>query len=99
MSNLNNISEEYIISSKAKDLLSKMSIEEKVGQMFLIRCNKITALDDINQYKIGGFILFDNNINGETKESLTNTIKSYQENSSINLLIAVDEEGGIVNRF
>ena len=97
--NLNNISAEDIISNKAKDLLSKMTIEEKIGQMFLIRCNIITAFEDIDKYKVGGFILFDENIRGETKESLRNTIKSYQDNSPIDMIIAVDEEGGTVNRL
>lgn len=84
---------------KAKDLLSTMTLEEKVGQMFLIRCNRYTALEDIDNYKVSGFILFDENIKGETKESLSDTIKSYQDNSSINMIIALDEEGGIVNRL
>ncbi|MDV4152655.1 glycoside hydrolase family 3 N-terminal domain-containing protein [Clostridium sp. AL.422] len=84
---------------KAKELLFNMSLEEKVGQMFLIRCNSETALDDINKYKVGGFILFDANIQGETKDSLSSTIKLYQENSNINMIMAIDEEGGIVNRL
>ncbi len=87
------------IEKKAKKLLEAMTIEEKIGQMFLIRCNNVTAFDDIENYKVGGFILFDENIQGETKESLSSKIKSYQENSSINMIIAIDEEGGIVNRL
>lgn len=87
------------LQKRANEILSSMSIEEKIGQMFLIRCNKHTALEDLNEYKIGGFILFDDNINGETKESLSSTIDTYQNNSPINLIIALDEEGGTVNRL
>lgn len=87
------------LQEKANEILSSMSIEEKVGQMFLIRCNKYTALEDLNKYKVGGFILFDDNINGETKEGLSSTIDTYQNNSPINLIIAIDEEGGTVNRL
>ncbi|MFU7514412.1 glycoside hydrolase family 3 protein [Clostridium sp. HCS.1] len=87
------------IEKKAKKLLEAMTIEEKIGQMFLIRCNNVTAFEDIENYKVGGFILFDENIQGETKESLSSKIKSYQESSSINMIIAIDEEGGIVNRL
>ncbi|MCF0147772.1 MAG: beta-hexosaminidase [Clostridium sp.] len=97
--NSNPSSLEDIQLKKAKELLSNMSLEEKVGQMFLIRCNRITALEDINKYKVAGFILFDENIQGENKESLSAKIKSYQENSSLNMIIAIDEEGGIVNRL
>lgn len=89
----------YTIDKKANEILSSMSLEEKVGQMFLIRCNRDTALEDINEYKVGGFILFDNNINSETKQSLSSTINTYQTNSPINLIIAIDEEGGTVNRL
>ena len=88
-----------ILEEKANKILESMSLEEKVGQMFLIRCNRDTAIEDINLYKVSGFILFDENINNETKESLSNTIKTYQENSLINMIIAVDEEGGTVNRL
>ena len=87
------------IEKKAKKLLEAMTIEEKIGQMFLIRCNNVTAFEDIENYKVGGFILFDENIQGETKESLSSKIKSYQESSSINKIIAIEEEGGIVNRL
>lgn len=87
------------LQKRANEILSSMSIEEKVGQMFLIRCNRYTALEDINEYKVGGFILFHDNINGETKESLSSTIDTYQNNSPINLIIAIDEEGGTVNRL
>ena len=87
------------IEEKATNILKAMTIEEKVGQIFLIRCNKVTALQDINKYKVGGFILFDENIKGESKESLSDKIKTYQEKSSLNMIIAIDEEGGIVNRL
>ena len=97
--NSNNPSNEDIILSKAKDILSNMTLEEKVGQMFLIRCNSITAFEDIRQYHVGGFILFAENIKGQTKENLSNTIKEYQKTSSLNMIIAIDEEGGIVNRL
>lgn len=97
--NSNMPSTEDINLNKAKELLSTMTLEEKVGQIFLIRCNSVNAYEDIYKYKVGGFILFDENIQGETKESLSTTIKSYQEKSLINMIITVDEEGGIVNRL
>lgn len=90
---------EDINLNKAKELLSTMTLEEKVGQMFFIRCRKDSALADLQNYKVGGFILFDNNIKDETKESLTQTLSTYQSNSKIKLLIGIDEEGGIVNRL
>lgn len=87
------------IDEKANEILKTMSLEEKIGQMFLIRCNEYTAIDDINEYKVSGFILFDENIDGENKESLSSTINTYQANSPIKLFISIDEEGGTVNRL
>lgn len=84
---------------KAEDILKNMTLEEKVGQMFLVRCISNTAIRDIENYHIGGFILFDSNIVNQTKESLTSTIQNYQSLSKTPLLIAIDEEGGIVNRL
>ena len=90
---------EEIALAKAKKLLETMTLEEKVGQMFFARCRKDTAISDLTNYSLGGFILFDANIRDENKESLANTITSYQSASKIPMLIAVDEEGGTVNRL
>lgn len=84
---------------KADDILSTMTLEEKVGQMFFVRCRKDTAIDDLDKYKLGGYILFDADIKNQTKEFLTKTLKSYQDSSKLKLLIGTDEEGGIVNRI
>lgn len=97
--NNDNISKEPTNREKAEELLKTMTLEEKVGQIFLVRCKPETALEDIQEYNIGGFILFDANIVNQTKESLASTLQSYQETSDIDLLIAVDEEGGTVNRL
>lgn len=97
--NQNQFPNEDINLKKAKELLSTMTLEEKIGQMFFIRCMKDSALEDLQNYKVVGFILFDNNIKDETKESLTQTLSNYQSNSKIKLLIGIDEEGGIVNRL
>ncbi|ASW43722.1 glycoside hydrolase family 3 protein [Clostridium isatidis] len=95
----NSIPKEETNKEKAEKLLKTMTLEEKVGQIFLVRCNPETAIEDIQKYNIGGFILFDANIVNQTKESLASTIESYQETSDIPLLIAIDEEGGTVNRL
>ena len=75
-----------------------MTTEEKVGQMFYVRCPDTNALEQINQYHIGGYILFGKDFENKTKEEVTNTIQSYQNKAKIPLLIGVDEEGGTVVR-
>lgn len=80
-------------------LLSGLTTEEKVGQLFLARCRKETAAEDIAQYHLGGLVLFDRDTEDETPESLRQTLERYQESATIPLLIAVDEEGGSVVRI
>lgn len=81
------------------ELLSGMSIPEKVGQLFLARCPGEAALADIKAYHLGGYILFAEDLLDQTPESLTQKLQSYQEHASIPMLIAVDEEGGTVCRI
>jgi beta-N-acetylhexosaminidase len=75
-------------------MLKQMTLEEKVGQMFFVRCRKDQALQDILSYKPGGYILFSEDFKDRTKDDVIKVIKSYQDSASIPMLIGVDEEGG-----
>lgn len=79
-------------------LLESMTLEEQVGQLFLIRCNSETASDDLHKYHPAGLVLFGADFENQTPESVTKTIAAYQEAANLPLLIAVDEEGGTVTR-
>ncbi len=93
-------SEEFLdeIAQKAKNILSKMTVEEKVGQMFIARCPETNAVQKVTEFHLGGYILFGRDFSGKEKAEVVQTIQSYQEVSEIPLLIGVDEEGGTVNR-
>lgn len=82
-----------------QELLDSLSTEERVGQLFLARCSKSTALEDIGAFHLGGFVLFGGDFDGQTKQSMAETIARYQDAARIPLLISVDEEGGTVNRI
>lgn len=82
-----------------QEILEQMTLEEKVGQLFLARCNDAYALDHIRQYHLGGFVLFGADFQGETVSSVQDKLHEYQSASKIPLLIAVDEEGGTVTRI
>ncbi len=79
-------------------MMKTMTTEEKVGQLFFLRCRKDTAVEDLKAYSPGGYILFASDIRDHTKESLKTKIQSYQDASGTKLLIGVDEEGGGVVR-
>lgn len=84
--------------TRAKEILASMTIDEKVGQMFIVRVPTENAVEDVSTYHIGGYIMFGRDFTGETRDQIVQTINSWQANAKIPLLIGVDEEGGIVNR-
>jgi beta-N-acetylhexosaminidase len=75
-----------------------MSLQERVGQLFLARCDDAVALSDIETYYLGGFLLFGRDFQGETPDSMSEKLFTYQSAAKLPLLIAVDEEGGTVTR-
>ena len=85
-------------NDKIDELLNNMTLEEKVGQMFYVRCPEENAVEKISEYHLGGYILFGRDFADKTKEEIISDIQSYQGNSEIPLLIGTDEEGGTVTR-
>ena len=82
-----------------RDMLDAMSLEERVGQLFLARCDDAYALEHIAEYHLGGFVLFGRDFRNETPgDSVQKKLERYQSAAKIPLLIATDEEGGTVTR-
>ena len=81
-----------------RNILNSMSMEEKVGQMFFVRCPTGMAANYVSQYHLGGHILFGRDFQDKTAQEVTGTIASYQAAADVPLLIGVDEEGGTVVR-
>lgn len=81
-----------------EELLSTMTVEEKVGQMFFVRCPDTGAAEAVSEYKLGGYILFGRDFKNKTAEQVRNDISSYQSAAGVPLLIGTDEEGGTVVR-
>ena len=84
-------------------LLEDMTLEEKVGQLFFVRCPAENALEDIMTYHLGGYLLFGRDTQDKTANDLIQTIASWQTqaveyDTGIPMLIGVDEEGGTVVR-
>ncbi len=81
-----------------ESILSSMTVEEKVGQMFYVRCPDTDAVNTVEKYNLGGYILFGKDFKGKTKSQVQSAINKYQNKADIPLLIGVDEEGGTVVR-
>lgn len=85
--------------NKALEKLNTMTMDEKIGQILLARVSDVNQMKDLKTYQFGGYLLFKRDFQGKTKEEVIKMIKTYQENANIPLLIAADEEGGIVSRI
>ena len=90
---------ETVPPDPVRQMISDMSLEQRVGQLFLARCNAETAIQDIQQYHLGGLVLFGEDFENQSMESMRQTIAAYQDAAEKPLLIAVDEEGGDVTRI
>ena len=77
--------------------LDSMTLAEKVGQLFFVRCPAENAAEDVSTYHLGGYILFGRDTKDKTANELIQAIQSYQD-AAVPLLIGVDEEGGTVIR-
>ena len=86
--------------SQADSIISTMTLDEKVGQMFLARYPESSsmAIKEINEDTPGGYILFARDFKNETKDSIKQKLEECQNASKIDLFLGVDEEGGTVVR-
>lgn len=79
--------------------LTTMSGKEKITQLFLVRTPPRKAEKILKKYQLGGYILYKQDVDGETKQSLKKKIAGWKVVSKIMPLVAVDEEGGTVTRI
>lgn len=83
-------------------LISKMSLDEEIGQMVMISFNE-TQMDpalqyEIQQYHVGAVVLYAFNV--QKKDQIKSLVSGLQAASpAIPLLVATDQEGGGVNRL
>lgn len=101
---MNEIEEIEEIEDPIENIIKTMTLEEKVGQLIIAgfegRTIPAHAIDLINTYKVGGFILFSGNIgNKEQTLELLNNLKLENLNNEIPLFLSIDEEGGKVTRL
>ena len=95
--------ENLTIDEKVDKIVESMSQTEKLGQMVMIGIQGTKVYDDslymLNQYHMGGVILFDRNMeNPEQVKQLTSDLQA-QSNEKVPLFIGIDEEGGDVVRM
>ncbi len=84
-------------------MLDNLTIEEKIGQMLMFGTNSSNIepiCNLIKNYKIGGVILYRKNYSSY-KEMLEviKKLKDANKDNKLPLFIAIDQEGGVVNRL
>ena len=84
-------------------MLENLTIEEKIGQMLMFGTNSSNIepiCNLIKNYKIGGVILYKKNYSSY-KEMLEviKKLKDANKDNKLPLFIAIDQEGGVVNRL
>lgn len=97
---------------KISQLLTDMTVEEKVAQLFMITpealtgYGTVTAASDVTRqalekYPVGGIIFFAKNIvNPEQLTEMTGNLNRYSMGlSGVPMFLGIDEEGGKVSRI
>ena len=87
---------------EAEQIMEKMNIEERIGQMFFPRYNAKNVSDDIQNKKPGGFMLFADDFNFSVEyiqDYVTEMQNLANRTMGLPLGLAVDEEGGTVCRI
>ncbi len=84
-------------------MLENLTIEEKIGQMLMFGTNSSNIepiCNLIKNYKIGGVILYKKNYSSY-KEMLEviKKLNDANKDNKLPLFIAIDQEGGVVNRL
>lgn len=85
--------------TRVEEIMSTMTIEEKVGQMFM-GCfySKTPSVATVNEYNLGGVLLFAPSFKNTAKPEMTAQLAVMDGVCNIAPIIAVDEEGGDVVR-
>ncbi len=90
------------LEEKVERVLAGLSLEEKIGQMFLVDFSQLggsssTSVNEriksrLSSYPVGGVVFRPENV--VSKDQVTSFIRELQENAPVPMFIAVQEEGG-----
>ena len=84
-------------------ILSHMTLDQKLGQMMIVQfVGPDYGLDIstmVTQYNVGSVLIFPANNNVVSKTQLKGLIQQMQSYSTIPLAVAIDQEGGTVDRL
>ncbi len=84
-------------------VIQKMSLDQKLGQMMIVQfvgpAYSLELSTMVKQYNAGAVLIFAANQNIVSKDQLKGLIGQMQADSPIPLAVAIDQEGGYVDRL
>jgi beta-N-acetylhexosaminidase len=84
-------------------IVHNMTLDQKLGQMMIVQFVGASYSLDIqtmiSQYHVGAVLLFTANNNISDKVQLKGLIHQMQSNSTVPMIVAIDQEGGTVDRL
>lgn len=83
----------------ANNKLEKLTLDEKIGQLLLVRYPDSNQNELVKKYNFGGYVFYEKDFTDKTKYEVVRMMDELQSSSKIPLLTAVDEEGGNVVRI
>lgn len=83
----------------AYNKLKKLSLQDKIGQLLLVRYPDSNQKEILKKNGFGGYVFFERDFTGKSESEIKSMMKGLQEVSNIPILTAVDEEGGKVVRL
>lgn len=86
----------YILAYKQ---LEKMSLDEKIAQILLVRYPDNNAKSILEKNQFAGYVFFEKDFKNKTEKAVQDEIKALQSVAKVPILTAVDEEGGKVVRI
>ena len=108
----NNSFDSRSIEVRAEQVLSEMTLEEKVAQLFVLTPEQLTGYDQVTQagsatqeaydrFPCGGLIYMQENLQDaeQTREMLSAVQQISRDRTGLPLLTMTDEEGGSVRRI
>lgn len=82
----------------AYNKLKELTLDEKIGQLLLVRYPDSNQKEVLKNYGFAGYIFFEKDFRNKTKTEVVSMMNALQGVSKIPIITATDEEGGNVVR-
>lgn len=100
------LSEDEIIDQRVEEILSQMTLEDKICQMLVVSFRDGDQLNEnmaqsLTGNHYGGVILFDENLTDvqQTIRYISDIQRTNQEGGGLPMFIGADQEGGLITRL